>query len=447
MPNQILISKKIDKFKKKIEISSDKSLSIRCMLLASQAIGKSYISNLLESEDVMNSIKAMKKLGIKIKKKKDIYEVNGLGLNGYKNQKKIKIYAGNSGTLARLILGMLVKSKNTIILTGDKSLSLRDFARITNPLKMIGANISSKKNGLPIQIKGGEFLRPINYLENKGSAQCKSSVMLAALNTPGITKIKAKKSRNHTEILFKNLNIPIKIKSKNGYDNIQIKGLNQYKSFEYKVPGDISSSAFFIVLTLLSKNSELIIKNVNVNDSRIGVIKILNKMNAKIKLLNKKIYKGERNADIFVKSVNKIKPINCPKSVNSSAIDEFLIIFLYAAKANGISTFKDLGELNKKESPRLNIAIKFLKMIGIKVYRKKNDIKIFGNPKIKVTKKFIIKNFLKDHRIFMMSCIAALTFGGNWEIHDKDSINTSFPKYLKILKNLGASINWLTEKK
>ena len=265
--------------------------------------------------------------------------------------------------------------------------------------------------------------------------------MLAALNTPGITKIKAKKSRNHTELLFKNLNIPIKVKSNGGYDYIQIKGLNQFKSFNYKIPGDISSSAFFIVLTLLSKNSELIIKNVNVNQSRIGVIKILNKMNAKIKIINKKVYKGEENADIYVKSINNIKSINCPKSINSSAIDEFLVIFLLAAKANGISTFKDLGELNKKESPRLNIAIKFLRMLGIKVHRKNDDIKIFGNPDVKVDKKYIIKNFLKDHRIFMMSCVAALTFGGKWEIHDKDSINTSFPKYIKILKNLGASIN------
>ena len=320
-------------------------------------------------------------------------------------------------------------------------MSKRDFSRISEPLKIFGANIKSKNNGLPIEIKGSEFLRPINYLENKGSAQCKSSVMLAALNTPGITKIKAKKSRNHTELLFKNLNIPIKVKSNGGYDYIQIKGLNQFKSFNYKIPGDISSSAFFIVLTLLSKNSELIIKNVNVNQSRIGVIKILNKMNAKIKIINKKVYKGEENADIYVKSINNIKSINCPKSINSSAIDEFLVIFLLAAKANGISTFKDLGELNKKESPRLNIAIKFLRMLGIKVHRKNDDIKIFGNPDVKVDKKYIIKNFLKDHRIFMMSCVAALTFGGKWEIHDKDSINTSFPKYIKILKNLGASIN------
>ena len=441
MPSHIIITKKIYPFKKKIQVSSDKSLSIRTVLLASQAIGKTRISNLLESEDVINSLKVLKKLGLKFKKIGNIYEIDGLGLNGFEVEKNVTIYAGNSGTLARLILGLLVKTKMNIKLTGDSSLSKRDFSRVTIPLKDFGVNIISKKNYLPIKIQGTEFLRPINYIENRGSAQCKSAVMLAALNTPGITKIKAKKSRNHTEILFKSLKIPIHIKSKNNYDYIEVKGLNQFNSFNYKIPGDISSSSFFIVLTLLSKNSELIIKNVNVNESRIGIIKILNKMNAKIKFLNKKKYKGEKIADILIKSIDKIKSINCPQSLNSSAIDEFLIIFLFAAKANGVSTFKNLSELNKKESPRLNIAIKFLKMIGIKVIRNQDDIKIFGKPDIQLTRNYIMKNFQKDHRVFMMSCIAALTFGGKWKIYDKEAINTSFPKYINTLKNLGAKIN------
>ena len=147
---------------------------------------------------------------------------------------------------------------------------------------------------MPVEIEGTNFLRPINYVEDKGSAQCKSAVMLAALNTPGITRIKAKKSRNHTELFFKFLKIPIKIKKEKKYDLIQVTGLQQYNSFDYIIPGDISSSAFFIVLALLSKNSELILKKININDSRIGIIKILNKMNANIILKNKKIYKGEK---------------------------------------------------------------------------------------------------------------------------------------------------------
>ena len=440
MPNHIYIYKKISPFKKIIRVSSDKSLSIRTILLASQAVGTSKISNLLESEDVLNALKTIKKLGINYKKTKNSYEIYGFGLNGFNPKNNTVINAGNSGTLGRLILSLLIKTNKKIKLIGDKSLSKRDFSRVTSPLKLFGANIKSKKNSLPINIQGTEFLRPINYYEKKGSAQCKSSVMFAALNTPGTTIIKAKKSRNHTELLFKYLKLPIKVKSKKNYDLIEVKGLKQFNAFNYTIPGDISSSAFFIVLTILSKNSKIKIKNININQSRIGIITILKKMNCNISLHNKKNYKGEKIADIVVKSSRKIKKINCPTSLNSSAIDEFLIIFLIAAKANGISIFKNLGELNKKESPRLNIGLKFLNMIGVKVEREKDNIKIYGNPKLEITKNLHIKKYLKDHRVFMMSCIAALSFGGNWKIDDKDSINTSFPIFLKILKNLGAKI-------
>lgn len=442
MPKHICINKKIPPYNKTIQVSSDKSLSIRTILLASQAVGISKISNLLESEDVLNTLKTIKKLGINYKKKKNFYEIYGFGLNGFNPKKNTVINAGNSGTLGRLILSLLIKTDKKIKLIGDKSLSKRDFSRVTKPLKLFGANIKSKKNFLPVIIEGTEFLRPINYLENIGSAQIKTACCFAALNAPGTTFIRARKSRNHTELLFKYLKIPIKVKSNKKFDLIKIKGLKQYNAFKYSIPGDISSSAFFIVLTLLSKNSEITIRNVNVNESRIGLIKILKMMNCKITFKNKRIYKGEKTADIFVKSSKILKPINCPSSLNSSAIDEFLLIFLIAgAKTKGISTFKKLGELNKKESPRLNIAIKFLRMIGVKVIRNKDNIKIYGKPKLDLNRNYHIKNFLKDHRIFMMSCIAALTLGGNWKINDKDSINTSFPKFLNILKNLGANIN------
>ena len=441
MKNHIEIKNIIKPFQKKIEISGDKSISIRSVLLASQAIGKSKIYNLLESEDVVNSLKTIKKLGIKYKKFNKYYEIYGFGLNGYKINKNLTINAGNSGTLARLILGLLINSKKQVKLIGDESLSKRDFSRVTNPLKEFGANINTHKNSLPVKIIGSEFLRPINYIEKLGSAQCKSSVMLAAIKTPGKTIIKAKKSRNHTELFFKHLKIPIKIIENKNNDYIEVSGPANFNGFEYNVPGDISSSSFFLVLTILSNKSKIIIRNVNVNNSRVGVIKILNKMNAKIKLKNKRNYNGELIADISVESVKNLKCIDCPDKFNSSAIDEFLVIFLVAAKAKGISIFRNLSELNKKESPRLNIATEFLKKIGIKVLRKKDNLKIYGNPGLDLRGNYTIKNFRKDHRVFMMSCIAALTFGGNWKIYDIDSIRTSFPSFLKKIKYLGAKIN------
>ena len=441
MRNHIKINNSIKPFNKQIEVSGDKSISIRCVLIASQAIGKSRIYNLLESEDVISALNSIKKLGIKYKKKNNYYEIYGYGINGYKTNKNITINAGNSGTLARLILGLLINSKKKIKIIGDKSLSKRDFSRVTEPLKLFGAKIISNKKSLPVEIVGSDFLRPIKYIEKLGSAQCKSSIMLGAIKTPGTTIIKAKKSRNHTELIYKFLRIPIKFIRKKQYDLIEVRGPSNFSGFNYIVPGDISSAAFFIVLTLLSKNSKIILRNINVNSSRIGIIKILNRMNANIKLKNKRLYNGENIGDIIVESRNNLTSINSPKNLNSSAIDEFLVIFLVAAKAKGISKFKNLSELNKKESPRLEIALNFLSQIGVKYSRKSDNIKIYGNPNLKLNGEYFIKNFRKDHRVFMMSCIAALTFGGNWKIDDKDSINTSFPIFLKLLKKLGAKIN------
>jgi len=190
------------------------------------------------------------------------------------------------------------------------------------------------------------------------------------------------------------------------------------------------------VLTALSKKSKLTIKNVNINPSRTGVITILKKMGVIILFKNTKIYKGERIADIHIKSPGNLKPINCPKKLNSGAIDEFLVIFLLAAKAKGISSFKDLAELNQKESPRLQWGAKILNEMGIKTILTNNSIRIFGNPNLEIKKKIIIKDYLKDHRVFMTSIIAALSFGGEWYIHDKDSIKTSFPLFLNIVDSL-----------
>ena len=410
-------------------------MSIRWALFASQAIGKSTAYNLLMSEDVLSAIKCLKKLGIKVNLTKEKCEIYGNGINGFNFKKNIVLNAGNSGTLGRLILPLLIRSPEKIKLVGDKSLSKRDFTRIINPLQKFGAEFfPNKRKKIPFYIKGSNFIRPINYIENKGSAQCKSAVMLASLNAPGITKIKAKKSRNHTENFFKNLNIPIKIKKNKNYDFIEVHGEKKFSAFKYKIPGDISSSAFFIVLTILSENSKLIIRDVNINPSRDGIIKILKKMGAKIHYDNIKIYKGEKIADIHVSSSKYIKSINCPTNLNSSAIDEFLIIFLVAAKANGISYFNNLEELNQKESKRLNLGSKILNLMGVKTKLTDNSIKIYGNPYLQVKKKCVIKNYLGDHRIMAMCTIAALSIGGKWEIHNPDSINTSFPSFFKILK-------------
>ena len=437
MPNHIILKNKIKNFNKKITVSGDKSISIRWVLFSSIASGVSSASNLLMSEDVLTAISAIKKLGIKVSLNKDICKIYGKGINGYNYKKNLTINSGNSGTLGRLILGLLINTPHSIKLIGDKSLSNRDFKRISDPLSNFGASFKLIKNKyLPLKIIGSSRLKPIKYLENRGSAQCKSAVMFAGMRTNGKTFIKAKKSRNHTELLCKYLKLPIKIKKQKNYDLIEVNKIKKINRINYRIPSDISSSAFFIVLTALSQNSNLVIKNVNINPSRIGIIHILKKMGVKIIFKNQKIYKGEKNADIYIKSPKNIKSINCPTKFNSGAIDEFLLIFLVAARAKGVSYFKDLSELNQKESPRLKWGEKILNSMGIQTLSTESSIKIFGNPNLKINKKIIIKDYLKDHRVFMTSVIAALSFGGEWDIHDKDSIKTSFPNFLNIINEL-----------
>ncbi len=440
MSNIVKIKNKINKFNKNLSIEGDKSLSIRWALLSSQSLKKSKASNLLLSEDVISTLDSLKRLGVKIKISKNSCEITGLGLNGFKYKNNLTLNAGNSGTLGRLILGLLVHSKKKVSLKGDESLSKRDFLRVIKPLEKFGAKFFSNYGKLPIKIQGTNYSKPIKFFENKGSAQCKSSVMFAALNTFGETIIKAKKSRDHSELLFKHLKLPIKVLKKEKYDIIKVIGKKNIPALNYKIPSDISSAAFFIVLTALTKNSTLKIRNVNVNPSRIGVLYILKLMGIKISKLNTRNYKGEKIADLIIKSTNKIKPINCPIKFNSSAIDEFLLIFIVAAKAKGVSYFKNLSELNQKESPRLKWGSKILNKIGIKNIVTKNSIKIFGNPKLQINKKIVIKDFLKDHRVFMTSVITALSFGGEWQIYDKKSINTSFPSFLEKIDYLGAKI-------
>ena len=435
MPNKVIFKKKIINFNKKISIPGDKSISIRWLLISSLANGISTAKNLLMSEDVFATIQAIKKLGVKVIINKDACKIFGVGMNGYRYKKNLVINAQNSGTLGRLISGILIDAPIPIKIIGDRSLSKRDFKRVAKPLSKFGASFKLKNNyNLPLIIKGSRKLKPIKFIENRGSAQCKSSVILGAIKTEGETFIKAKKSRNHTELLFKHLKLPIVIKKEKNFDIIRVNKVEKINPINYIIPSDISSGAFFIALTVLSKKSQIIIKNINVNPTRIGFITILKKMGIKVWFLNQKNYKGELIADILIKSPKNIKSINCPSKLNSGAIDEFLVIFLIAAKAKGVSFFKNLDELNKKESPRLKWGAKILKSMGIKVIETKNSIKIFGNPNLVIKKKIVIQKYLKDHRVFMTSVIAALSYGGEWHIHDKDSIKTSFPSFLRIIK-------------
>ena len=440
--NSVLINKKIGKFNKIVKVAADKSLSLRALMLASQCIGISKIKNLLESEDVLNCLKALRTLGVKIVKDNNIYSIYGNGLNSFKTKKKVtKIFVGNSGTTARLLSGLLSTQTGRFYLYGDQSMNRRDMSRIIEPLEKIGCFFyPQKKKTLPLTIEGTSIPLAQKHIERKGSAQIKSSILLSALSTPGVTTIEEKKiSRNHTEICLNKISADIKIKKLKKGNLITLRGQKKLSAFNYTVSSDPSSASFFIALTLLTPNSKLIIKNVICNSTRTGFLKILKeKMNANIKIKNLRKISGEPVGTIIIKS-SSLKSINCQKELVPFLIDEFCILFVIAALTKGVSKFNGIDELRHKESDRIKNMEKGLNKIGIKTKSTSGSLEIYGNPNIKIKKKLdIFSN--NDHRVAMSWAILGLLIEGKIEIHNFDTVNTSFPNFLSLIKSVGGKI-------
>ena len=435
----VYINSKIKKFNKTIVVENDKSISHRALLIASQCIGVSKIEGILQSEDVKNTIYCLKKLGVKILKKKREYFICGNGLASFRKPLKNLLYAGNSGTLARMLIALIATQPNLKVkIFGDKSLNKRDMNRIILPLSKIGCNFYPKnKKTLPLIVKGTNMPLAQNHIETIGSAQVKSSILLAALNTPGITTIEEKKiSRNHTENLLAAIKANIKVKKIKKGNLISLKGKKNLMAFNLKIPGDQSSAAPFIFLTLFTPGSRLIIKNVNYNSTRLGFIKILKKMNANITVKNLKKESGETVADILIKSSN-LKPINCPKKMVPSAIDEFPLLFSIAAVVKGKSKFSGIGELRHKESDRIKCMESGLNKIGIKTKSSKDNLVIFGNPNVQISKTLKIPS-KNDHRIAMAFFCLGQILNGKILINNFETVNTSFSKFLITMKKIGA---------
>ncbi|MDC1476264.1 3-phosphoshikimate 1-carboxyvinyltransferase [Pelagibacteraceae bacterium] len=438
----ILINKKINKFNKRIKIPGDKSCSIRAILLATQCIGQSKIKNLLESEDVLNCINILKtSLNVKIFKKKNLYFVQGNGLNSFNiNNKITKIFVGNSGTTARLLSGLLSTYPNKFYLHGDQSMNKRDFTRVAEPLEKIGVGFHPKnKKTLPLIIEGTNMPLAQKHVEKKGSAQIKSLILLSALSTPGITTIEEKKiSRNHTEILLKEINADIKVKKLKKGNLITLKGQKNLHSFNYTVSSDPSSAAFLIALTILTPGSKLTIDNVLCNETRIFFVKILKKLNANIEIKNLRKVSGELVGSINVKS-SKLKPIIVSQNIGK-LIDELPILFMIAALTKGISKFKNIGDLKNKESNRLMESKKILIQAGIKCKITKDSMVIFGRNNIESKNKSIVVKTKGDHRICMSAAIFSLVTNIKTEIKNFETVNTSFPDFIPLIKNLGGNI-------
>ena len=436
----VFLNSKISPFKKIIEVDSDKSMSIRSFLIGSISQNISKIKNVLESDDVLFAIKACKKLGIKIKKiEPKTYIIYGKGLGSFFAKKNTKINFGNSGTLARLLVGILSTTPNIEIkIHGDHSLNKRSMRELIHLMSRFGANFLPKnKFNFPLKIISSNTPIGINYKAGE-SAQLKSAVILAGLNSYGNTQIEERIiSRDHTENLLKKNKEVISIKKKNKKKIIKIFGKKNLRSLNINVSGDPSSAAFFTALTLLNPNSSLRIKNVGLNSTRIGFYKILMGQNAKIKFLNLKKIDNELTGDIIVKS-SRLTPIKTSPDFYSSTTDEYLLLFLIASFQNGISIFKGISGLANKESSRAHEMKKILNQIGIKCVLKKSTMKIYGNGMIRATKKKILVGNLGDHRIAMCAFILAILTNAKTLIKNFETVFTSSPSFLKIMKSLGA---------
>ena len=432
------IYSQIKPFNKKISVDSDKSMSIRSFLIGSISQNISTANNVLESEDVFSTINCLKKLGVKIKKNKPrSYSIYGKGLGSLFAKKNLNLNFGNSGTLARLLIGILSSTPGIEVkLQGDHSLNKRNMKKLIDLMSEFGATFLPKnKYNFPLKLISTEM--PVGIEYNSGiSAQLKSAVIFAGLNSFANTKIiETKKSRDHTENLLKKNIQAIKIKEgKNKL--IQIFGKKYLDPLKINIPGDPSSAAFFSALTLLNKNSTLKINNVGLNPTRIGFYQLLKKFGAKISFKDLKRNNNEIYGNIVVRS-SKIKPIKASKEFYVKSTDEYPILFVIAGLTKGTSIFKGISDLANKESNRIKEMQKILKQIGIKSVASQNMIKIYGK-KFEKRKNFKINvSNLGDHRICMSALILALITGVKCKIKNFETVFTSSPSFLKIVKYLG----------
>ncbi len=419
-----------------IAIPGDKSISHRSIIIPSISNGICEVSNILKSEDVLHTMNALKEMGVEIKEENKKIIIIGKGLESLKKPNK-ELYLGNSGTSARLLTGLLASQNFDSTLTGDKSLSSRPMKRITNPLTEMGAVIKTQDGKLPLNIKGS-FLKNCKLEISIPSAQIKSGLILAALNTKGTSHIKENNiTRNHTELMLKTFGADIETKKFGSSSEIIVNGKNNLIPKDIDVPSDLSSSAFFIVAALINKNSNITLQNININPTRSGLLIALEKMGANIKIYNQKTKAGEIVADINVKS-SKLNGCELDKEIAKLMIDEFPILSVAASQASSPSFFRGLDELRVKESDRLELINHNLNKCGCYSEIQNNGLFINPDKNTEILDNEIRTDF--DHRIAMSFAVLGSKIG-KLNINEADSINTSFPTFKNEFNKAGGNLS------
>jgi 3-phosphoshikimate 1-carboxyvinyltransferase len=415
-----------------IEVPADKSITHRAVMLSSLASGVSSVKNYLPSDDCLRTVEAFRQMGAEIKEDGPDLYIKGCGLKLRRPQSG-RIYAGNSGTTARLLSGILAGQSFDCVIEGDPSLSKRPMQRVIDPLSRMGAVINSDNGLLPLLIKGTQSpLKSAVYSSSKSSAQVKSAVLLAGLYADGATVYEEPiKSRDHSERMLSSYGAKIEV---NG-NSVTVYPAQKLYPRQTRVPGDISSAAFFIAAALITPGSDITIKNVNVNPTRDGLIDVLLKMGAQISLDNLNETSGEPVADINVK-YSELKAAEIDSSIMPRMIDEIPIFALISTRARGVTKITGAGELRVKESDRLAaITSQFLK-IGAEIEELEDGLIINGSPDFRAASSKV--DSFEDHRIAMTLAVASLIAAGDITIKNADCVNISFPGFYEVLKSVCA---------
>lgn len=416
----------------RLRVPGDKSISHRAVMLAAIAQGESRIAGCLEAEDVVATMNAFRALGVRIEGPREgRVTVHGVGLRGLRAPERA-LDCGNSGTAMRLLAGVLAAQPFDSELTGDESLRRRPMRRVAEPLARMGARIETAADGCPpLRIRGGARLRGIRYSMPVASAQVKSALLLAGLYAEGRTCVsEPAPTRDHTERMLSGFGWPTEREG----DTVCVQGGAVLHATDIEVPGDLSSAAFFLVGASIAEGSDLVLEHVGVNPTRTGALEILRRMGADIRLLNERTAGGEPVADIRVRGA-RLRGIEVPAELVPLAIDEFPVLFVAAANAQGETVVRGAAELRVKESDRIAAMAEGLAALGVAVETAPDGMRVrggaYGGARVRSH---------GDHRVAMAFAIAALRAGGPITIEDCANVATSFPGFPELARAAGLRI-------
>jgi len=434
-----LIAHRAKKLKGSVCLPGDKSISHRALILGTLALGRTRITGLLEGADVLATAQALRQLGGHIEKDTDgSWIVEGIGLNGF-SEPDAPLDLGNSGTGARLLMGVVAGSGIRAVFTGDASLSARPMARVTTPLELMGARVTAREGTyLPLTIEG--LLQPhsISYESPHASAQIKSAILLAGLTARGQTRvIEPRPSRNHTEAMLRHFGVPVdETPTETGGMAITLAGDARLVAADVEVPADPSSAAFAAVATLITEGSEITLKGVGTNPLRFGLFETLKEMGGDIRLENQRMEGGETVADITVRS-SRLKGVEVPAARAAAMIDEYPILAVAAAFADGTTRMDGVSELRVKETDRIALMEEGLIRAGVKVSSTRDSMTVTGSAPVAGG---MTVDACHDHRIAMSFLILGLASEKPVRVEGTETIATSFPNFASLMQEIGADI-------